>query len=273
VDRFIYRLCSTTNHIGSPPVFYSRNDINNGRNKFASVYSVTGEDAFYVQEAKTAAGFRGTVWSRRLWVDLDTTEAAAAAQSKVKELGYDHVVYDTGNRGCHIGVARDALPSHTLPQQDKAWAQANIPGADLGLYWHLHLIRLPGVLHEKTGKPKRLIYSQKGGTLQLPSWTPRDLGQPGRIGEASGYRSEQEKGNCNLQSSGRPSIFKAWEVMQHFVPTGHRRQLVELAVALYRAQVTKEEALWVVRELNRAYTIPKDDSDLLRIVDWAYNET
>jgi hypothetical protein len=262
VDKYIYRLGSHTNHIGSPPRFYKASNINNGLNKFASVYSITGEDAFHIQEAQTAAGFRGTVWSRRLWIDIDTAEAATAAKAKVKELGYDHVVYDTGNRGCHIGIARDALPSHTLPQQDKAWVQANIVGADLSLYWHLHLIRLPGVLHEKTGKPKRLIYSQEGKILALQPWVQASTNNMG--------------GTSGQAPSGTPlkrvSIFKTWEVMQHFVPTGHRRQLVELAVALHRAQVTKEEALWVVRELNRAYTVPKDENDLLRIVDWAYNE-
>lgn len=260
MDGYIYRIASSTNIIGRPPVFTSSDNLRKVGATFASVYAVTAGDASFIEQAGTAAGFRGTVWSQRLWVDIDTEEASTAAQKSLRELGYDHVIYTTGNRGCHIGILRDTKPSHVLPAQDKAWVQANIPGADLSLYWHLHLIRLPGTKHEKTGLPKRLIYRQEGKALTLPPYEPKEAG-----------------GNTDTSLRGvspqRPSIFKTWEVMQHLTPTGHRRQLVLLALALARdAKVSYDEALWVVRELNRGYDAPKDDSALIRILDWVYGK-
>jgi hypothetical protein len=256
-DKFVYRIGSTTNHLGRPPIFYHNSHLSNGELQYASVYAVREEDANAIQQAGTAAGFRGIVWSGRLWIDLDTQEASEAARAKVKELGYDHVVYDTGNRGVHIGISRPTMPSHTLPQQDKAWVSANIVGADLSLYWHLHLIRLPRVVHEKTGRPKRLLESVQGKALALPPWRPEEPKSEGVPPQAP---------------QGRKSIFSTWEVISNLTPTGHRRQLVELAVALCNnSKASIEEAMWVVKEVNRGFDVPKDEADIDRIIRWAYS--
>lgn len=261
VDGFIYRIGSLTKTIGRPPLFYDSCTLTSMGNKFCSLYSVRLEDAEAIEEAGTAAGFRGIVWSQRLWIDLDTQEASTSAQTKIKELGYDYVIYDTGNRGVHIGIARDTHPSHTLPQQDKAWVQANIPGADLSLYWHLHLIRLPGVVHEKTGRPKKLVEQGKGKALILPKWNPEE-----------DINIRGNKGLISSQDSQRESIFSSWKITQNLMPTGLRRQLVELAMSLNEQQVTLEECMWVVKEVNKGFSVPRDDNDIERIVNWVYNE-
>jgi hypothetical protein len=48
---------------------------------------------------------------------------------------------------------------------------------------------------------------------------------------------------------------------------------VELAIALHKdAGVTREEAAWVVKEVNRGFSEPKDEHEVDRIIAWAYNE-
>lgn len=258
MDNYIYRIGSPTNILGRPPNFYRSSELLSKQCAFASVYAVTVETAYAIETiSQTAQGFKGVVWSQRLWVDFDNEEAGKAAQIKLKELGYDYVVYHTGGRGIHIGILRDTQPCHTLPQQDKAWVSTNLAGADLSLYWHLHLIRLPGTKHERTGIPKTLIVSQRGRSLQLPILSQEERSEMGRI-------TEQMK---------QGSIFTSFEVVSNLAPTGDRKQLVRLAAALKEhTEASLQEALWVIKEVNRGFNPPRDEKEVERIVRWAYNE-
>lgn len=262
IKDFNYRIGSATNIIGRPPRFFRSNALAANGARFASVYAVREEDAAAIEEeAQTAAGFRGVVWSQRLWTDFDTYEAAAAAEVSLTKKGLDYVVYDTGGRGCHIGILRTASPSHTLPQQDKLWVQENLKNADLSIYWHLHLIRLPGAVHERTGRPKRLLKRVEGTVLQLPPLLHKAVEQ----------RADQLDDLGAVQ--GRQSIFKDWRIVSMLGSTevGDRHNhLVRLAKRLQEADTSKEEGAWVCREVNRGFSEPKSDEELLRIVEWAY---
>ncbi len=259
---FVFRVGSGTNIIGRPPRFYHSSRLIDSGSRFASVYAVRKEDAKAVEEAGSSSNFRGIVWSQRLWVDFDQEKPAQRARDFLIKERYDHVVYHTGNRGLHIGILRDNPPSHLLPYQDKKWVSENLPGADLSLYWHLHLIRLPGALHESTGKPKRLIYTQAGRSLTLPK-----------------FISESQKADLlpgQIPTLRRPPLFTVWSVLSNLTGeglNGRHEQLVQLAIALKRdAKVTYEEALWVVGEVNNGFSDPKSEEELIRITKWAYEE-
>ena len=259
-NQYVYRIGSGTNVLGRPPKFYHSRDLNKHDCRFASVYGVREEDARLIQEAGTAAGFKGIVWSQRLWIDFDNKEAAEAAQLKLKERGYDHVVYDTGNRGCHIGVLRDTLPSHTLPAEDKAWVSSNLVGADLSLYWHLHLLRLPGCIHEKTGQTKRLLYKCEGSSLRLSKVDAQVLNdEPSRT----------------YEPTNRSSIFKHWSITSNLTESGGSRheQLINLSIACQReGKLSYDETLWLVSEVNSGFEEPKPQDEVIRIVKWTYEE-
>jgi hypothetical protein len=259
VDGFLYRVGSTTNILGRPPKFFASSELHKQGNRFCSVYAVRQEDGWAIEKyAGTTSGFKGIVWSQRLWIDLDTEEAAQGARLILKERGLDHVVYTTGNRGLHIGVARDNRPSHILPGQDKEWVKANIPGADLSLYWHLHLIRLPGTIHEQTGLPKKLIDKVPGKALILPPLQP-----------------EQERTNP-MGSDGRASLFSHWEIVSQLTEDksqSRHGQLVRLALTLKEiGKVSFDEASWLCREVNRGFEEPKEELEIDRIVRWAYTK-
>jgi hypothetical protein len=258
VDGFIYRIGANTNILGRPPKFFKSSDLGNAGCRFGSVYAVREEDARSISEtAGTAAGFKGIVWSSRLWADFDNEESANQAKAYLEKEGYDHTVYTTGNRGCHIGIARASNPSHVLPLQDKSWAKENLRGCDLSLYWHLHLIRLPGALHESTGLPKRLLYSRPGRVLTLPAYTP----------------SEYVPAQQPLPPAREGSIFQKWSVVSNLTSDGGSRhhQLVRLAKALKEdCGVTYEESLWMVSEVNKGFEEPKGIDEVTRIVKWTY---
>jgi hypothetical protein len=258
VDKFVYRVGSNSNVLGRPPKFFRSAELNANGCRFTSIYAVREEDAQAIAEAGTVAGFKGIVWSQRLWADFDDEGSAKVAQEFLKKEGYDHVVYTTGNRGCHIGILRDSPPSHTLPLQDKLWAKTWLTGCDLSIYWHLHLIRMPGTVHESTGLPKRLLYKAEGRALVLPQ-----LATEAGVGDTAPRRS----------SNTRPSIFSFWAVVSNLTSDGGSRhhQLVRLSKALKEdAGVAFEEALWVVGEVNRGFDDPKPFAEVDRIVRWAY---
>jgi hypothetical protein len=260
---FVYRIGSNINVIGRPPSFYDSSRPAPDGIRFCSLYAVRQEDAAAIEDtAGTAAGFRGVVWSRFLWADFDTEEAGKAACTSLERSGLGHTVYHTGGRGLHIGVLRAADPSHTLPMQDKLWAVENLPGCDPSIYWHLHLLRLPGALHERTGLPKRLLYTRPGRELHLPPYSPAAA-----VSTAKGPGKEEGQ---------RKSIFDCWGVMSRLnqdPSLSRQKHLVYLAMSLRgEAGVTAEEALWVSLEVNRGFDEPKEESEVQRIVDWAYEQ-
>ena len=262
MDGFEYRVASLTRNLGRPPVFVHNRDLIARGFQFASVYSVREEDARAIsQTAGTAAGFKGVIWSQRLWIDFDETAPADRAESFLKQEGLDYVSYDTGNRGRHFGILRHNGPSHTLPAQDKLWAKEFMPGCDLGLYWHLHLLRLPGATHEKTGRKKVCIGRFPTGKALILPPIPGD--------------TEVVESKLPSSPSARESIFKSFEVLSRLggpdPGTSARRHLVVLAKALANdAQAPPDVALFILLEVNRGLDIPKEDNEIHRIVRWAY---
>ena len=265
MEDFNYRIGSNTHIIGRPPRFYHNSELLQAGCRFASVYSVRHSDAESISlSSKTAAGFRGIVWSARLWVDFDEEEAATRAIQYLKENDYGFTVYTTGNRGCHIGINRDANPSHTLPAQDKAWVKEHLPGADLSLYWHLHLIRLPGAIHETTGRRKEVREETVGKAIRLPEYTPDVQNSPEEV------HSSEESGE-------RPPLFTVWKVVSNLsggTPNGGRHeQLFNLSIGFKESGVGFERTVWLVQEVNRSFIEPKSIEEVYRIVKWVYEET
>jgi hypothetical protein len=259
MEEYIYRVGSFTHKLDKPPFFYVSGGLLTAGCTFGSVYAVRKEDAEAITTAGTAANYRGTCWSRRLWLDFDDEASLKQTLEFLKKENYDHVVYHTGNRGGHVGILRDAAPSHLLPYQDKKWAVENAPGCDRSIYWALHLFRLPGTVHDTTGLPKRLVSKHEGKELVLPSYepeAPKDTRTPIGI-----------KGS-------RGSIFKCWQVVSRLTlgeVANRQKHLVVLCKALrHDAGVTLEEATWVALEVNRGFDEPKPQEEVIRIVNWAY---
>lgn len=235
-----------------PPRFIERGALGQG---FSSLYAVSAADAAAITAAGTTAGFKGVVWAERLWIDVDTFAAADEVEKRLKELNLGFIAYATGNRGAHFGIARDSEPSHLLPAQDKKWVREHFEGlADLSIYTHLHLFRLPGTVHETGGGEKRLVLEHPGNVLTLPAWK-KDEGVYG-----SGDSSDVYSAGAN------DSIFRLFRVMSNSVPTkvGTRHPTyVRLLHALRDdAQVSPALARFWLGEVNKMAEEPRSDSDL-----------
>lgn len=256
---YSYVIYSPSLSYGDSPNLVHSNEIDG--EGFSSLYSVTEETARSIKAAGTTARFRGVVWGERLWIDFDSYEAGRRAESKLKELGYDFVVYDSGGRGLHIGVLRDAAPSHVLPYQDKEWVRSTFVEADLSIYTHLHLFRLPGTVHGRTGRRKELLSKQAGKVLVLPPW-----------------RAPNESRTDNISYSGdasnsSTSIFESNRVMANTIPTrvGERHPtLLKLSYSLKLEGVPEPIARWWVGETNKMAQEPKSDGELDNIVRKVY---
>ncbi len=254
-NLYSHSIFNPTVGFGVSPKFVHRDQL--PQQGFGGTYFVTEETAEAVKQEGTVKHFKGIVWSEYLWMDFDSYEAAERAENKLREMGYGFIAYDTGGRGAHFGVLRAHPPSHLLPHKDKQWVGEHFPEADTSIYTHLHLLRLPGSVHEKTGRKKERVVEVEGKALVLPRYEEKVL--------PSALKSSQQ----------RTSVLKCFRVMSYSRPVARgdrQHSLVTLTYALKDdAQVDAAFALEWVRQVNLLYEEPKEDHELEKIVSGIYN--
>lgn len=249
-NRYCYSLFCPDKHYGMEPNFLHTDKL--PTEGFASLYNVTEETAQALHEAGTTKGFKGIVWAERLWIDIDSYPAAEQAEATLRAMELDFIAFDSGGKGAHFGVMRTNAPSHLLPAMDKAWVREHLPQADLSVYTHLHPFRLPGTMHEKTGRPKELVVQVSGQSLRLPPYK-----EPNRRLSLS---------SASLSNS----VFDCFMVMANSVPASvgtRHEQLVKLVYALKDdAKLPIETALWWALEVNKRFSEPKSYEEIEKIV-------
>lgn len=251
-DIYSFCLYSATASYGLPPKFIHRSEL--PTQGFSSLYSITEWDAASIHEEGTASSFKGVVFTDTLWVDIDSYEAAGTVERRLREMGYEHIAYDSGGKGAHFAVKLNTHPSHLLPAKCKAWVKAHFPEADTSIYTHLHPFRIGGSIHERTGRRKEVVYKHEGKVLVFP----KDI--------------LKEVPNVNLNyptdfsNDSTRSIFRLGRVMSNTKPfsNGERHAaLVRLAYALrddYGA--SKELAAWWLAETNKLFQEPKTEEEV-----------
>lgn len=240
-----------------PLVFAKANEL--PESGFSSVYAITERDAKEITKEGTTAGFKGVVWSERLWLDFDKEEAFVEARKRLKEMELDYVVYTTGGRGGHIGILRDHSPSHLLPTKDRAWASAQFEGCDPSIYTHLHLFRLPGTVHEKTGHRKQQIEHEVGKVLILPK----------EVKVERDFANSED----NSDITNDLSVFDLRTIMCNSIPAGvgqRHAQLVRCIYALKNCRVPFIHAIWWVGEVNKLFSERKTNEEIEQIVRSIY---
>jgi hypothetical protein len=250
---YIYHLYSPRADYGvGAPVFLSLQELE-GKTGFGSLYGVDALTAKALHTSGTVKGFKGVVWSERLWIDVDGYDKCDAVEERLKELGYDYISFDTGGRGGHFGVRRETNGSHLLPQQDKLWVQEHFPEADTSIYTHLHPFRLPGTSHGKTGRPKRAVGGASGKALAL-------------------HRAIEIESQVILGSMGCPSAIHPQSIFDNFfiqrntqeIPKEGERHatLVRLCYALRDGGYSIDVARWWINEANKRWKPPKTEEEL-----------
>lgn len=139
-------------------------------NCYSSMFRFRKEYKDLVDESGSVRGANQfPCWADYLWFDIDADKIEIAWNDTRKllillrsmDLLKDTVIFYSGSKGFHIGVASTAFnlePSVNLPDMMKEIAQALADTAkieiDRKIYNHNRLWRIPGTLHRKTGKRK-----------------------------------------------------------------------------------------------------------------------
>lgn len=218
---------------------------------FSSLYSITNETAETLQTAGIA-GYKGAVWSPQLALDFDNEEQAMEARRRLSSSGLAYEVWSTGNRGLHFYIDRPHAPAHNLPQIDKVWVKSNFPQADLSIYSNLHMFRVAGARHVKTGRIKTLLERVEGEPLIL----------------ADQLESQSDTRHLLGPLASR-SIFDDQKVMNWTVPweDGKRHEaLLNLGLYMKRCGESIEFIARWLYHANLLNAVPKSSDELERIV-------
>jgi hypothetical protein len=226
--------------------------------RFTTLYNVTEESAVRVRGEGTVAGFVGPIWSERLWLDIDGYDKAETVELRLKEMELDYEAYDSGSKGAHFGVLRNHRPSHLLHKKDKLWVGANVPEADRSIYTPLHLFRIPGSTHEKTGRKKELVSVNKTGKSivfdQNTFVVPKVL-----VGT--------HIGNSLFLDPRFGTVVRPTEMGErHYT-------LVKACYALKDKGADINTARWVLEELNKTFREEKEPFEVNKIVEGIFSRT
>lgn len=161
-----YELRSGLKRSGSPLLVESLE----GQTGYRSIYGFPDKLAKHIEKQGSTFGIRGQeLYSDTLFIDIDDNPAAESTVEQIlltQGVGFD--MYDTGNRGKHFHIPITEMLGKDVPYKQKAFVEANYPGADLSIYKCTGIIRLPGTFHYKNpGKTKKLLKRVEGPTLDI----------------------------------------------------------------------------------------------------------
>lgn len=110
-----------------------------------------------------------SVYCDTIFVDFDDRpEEAKAMQGVLKRLGIGFCVYDSGGRSVHLHIKCKPIEGSWVPLAVKNWVRRMSNGkADLSFYHPSGMYRLPGTVHEKTGRIKHIIHQEKGALAYI----------------------------------------------------------------------------------------------------------
>lgn len=231
-----------------------------GKHGYASIYSFREEHAQAIIANGSSQGFKQyPVLARFLVIDLDDGGASLpAVLEKLKGQNVGYTLYESGGKGYHVFVNCEQKESVDLPYQHKILAKQVAPACDVSLYRHSSLIRLPGTIHEKTGKPKTLLEVFKGSEiLTLPE-----------VIETAPSLSELVVGN-------KEALFLYYSTISNALskPMGagfRRNALWRISVDGARAGIPYDRVLADCLTVNSEFEQPKSEEEVDAIVRRSY---
>lgn len=136
---------------------------------YASVYMFKEADALEIKASGNSSGFdKYEVAADALVIDIDNGEEGLHPVIKAlaaKGLAYE--IWNSGGKGFHILIPHDLISSIHLPFSHKKVVEEMGLAVDTSLYQHGRLLSLPGRVHPKTKKKKRLLQIVDGKRLDL----------------------------------------------------------------------------------------------------------
>lgn len=226
---------------------------------FTSMYAYTASTAALIKAKNSTAGLTNIpVYSDLLFVDFDNQEEAATLFEKM--LQTDQIkfeVYHSGGRSIHFHIYIYPMSGPNVPFSQRHWMEQHAPLADMSIYKHTGIYRLPNTYHNKyPGNKKRLLRSYEGELLKIENRPkisvaldddPKDKEYYSR---RVGYLLTQEVGEG-----------------------GRHQHLLDLACSLRDAGQSEAMARFKLNLYNTDKCFPpKKPYELEKLLRWAYND-
>lgn len=204
---------------------------------FCSVFSFGDLDSLEIINNKSSRGFKNyRVSARNLVIDLDDGEESIHELLKLlRELDYSYTAYVSGGKGYHIFIKCEESYRIDLPALHQVMAVNLAPTCDRSLYRHSSLIRLPGTVHEKTGKIKEVIERHLGSNLlmlpELAIAPPREIVKSSRTAVYMYYQTLADAVQYSIATGGRHN--KLWQIAKDGFEAGipYNQVLSDMQVA------------------------------------------
>ena len=135
---------------------------------FATVYKFTYDDAMQIRTNGSIRGFSSSVvTASAVTLDIDDPKDIDQVTTKLDSLGLGYHVWDSG-RGFHVSIPHEVISDALLPYSHRCWVeQLDLP-VDYSLYQHARILRLPGQVNPKTGRPKQFVRKVAGMGPTIP---------------------------------------------------------------------------------------------------------
>jgi hypothetical protein len=233
---------------------------------FRSVFGFDEHTAQIIKQSHSSKGLSAyPVTTCEIAFDWDDCkDGAYCCLEQMKQLNVPFKFYFTGNRGYHLHITTELDVGQDIPARHKHFAKSLNVGADLSLYKHSSLLRLPGTIHEKTGKPKMLIEQNlEGSALKIPELPENGIKKPLVFDLAPLTSPEDLRWVIGDMHA---SWFKAPEV-------GNRHALIwRTALRMREGGLSYECALELLLHMNRSWgDRAKVDSEVARAVRDGYH--
>ncbi len=227
---------------------------------FTSVYGFPPEAVARINSSGTLRNLSDfPVFSDVLYVDFDNNEEAAerfrltALEGKC---GYE--MYHSGGRSIHFHIPLEPMYGRGVPGSQRVWMEEKAPEADMSIYRHTGLYRLPGTRHDKNpGKSKKILLQKDGPLLRIEN----------RPHVRSNLLTEDGSGvEFHYRVLGRLLHMRVAE-------GGRHTHLFKIGMNCLHSGQPEAEARNLLNMWNNSNCHPpKQDWELERIINYVYNQ-
>lgn len=197
------------------------------------------------------------VAAAELLIDFDDNlERAQEFNKWLYEEGYVYNRYASGNRSVHYHILTTLLTGPSVPYSHKKWVREHAPGADLTIYHHVGLFRLPQTWHEKNpGHRKQLVASGGYRTLHIPLEERKFISVPMTSLDPDEASRKLRRALQREQTEG-----------------GRRVHVWYIGAMAYDAGLSEHEAIDRALEWNQSHAVPMlDPTVIIKKIEEAYD--
>jgi hypothetical protein len=228
---------------------------------FTSVYGFLEDAADQINRSGSTKNIsRLPVYSDVLYVDFDNQdEAAKEMESMLRDRNISFSMYHSGGRSIHFHVDIEPMAGVNVPDSQKYWMQENAPLADMSIYRHTGMYRLPFTFHAKyPGKQKKLLGCNEGAKLKIEN---RPIVKVSMVDTDENMSAKE-----HYKILGRLLHMPAAEGDRH-------RHALKIVTACKHSGESDDDARRLVGMWNKdACSPPKADWELDKIVRWVYGD-